>query len=311
MIENLLIFIFSLLLVARGATMATTYSSRLAGNFRLPKYVISFIIVAFISILPETLISIDAALKGTPELGLGTLFGANVANLTLILAILIIYAGRGIKIESKILKDVRLYPFFLFLPLLFGLDGHYSRLEGVILIVAGIFFYFLVLRGNIDTTIPQRKKGGSRLKNFVLLLIAMALLLIGSHFTVESTSKLAISLQVPPLLIGLLIVSLGTTMPELFYCLKTIKKEEDSLVIGDILGTVLADSTIVIGLLAVISPFSFPGKTIYVTGIFMVTAAFVLLRFMRSGKIISQKEGYQLLIYWLVYALVEILVSNF
>ncbi|MFA5736645.1 MAG: hypothetical protein WCX70_00460 [Candidatus Paceibacterota bacterium] len=310
MIENLLIFIFSLLLVIKGATMATTYSSRLAENFRLSKYVIGFIIVAFISILPETIISINSALKNVPEFGLGTLFGGNIADLTLVLAILIIYVGRNIHIESKVLKDVRVFPFFLLLPLLFGLNGYYSRLEGVLLILVGIFFYYLVLRDNINTSIPQKKIGGW-LKNLILFLFAMFLLLTGSHFTVESASSLATALHVPPLLIGLLVVGLGTTMPEFFYCLKTLKKNEDGLVVGDILGTVLADATIVIGILAVINPFSFPKKIIYVTGFFMLVASFILINFMRSGKIISKKEGYQLFIFWLIYALAEVLISNF
>jgi len=88
MIENLLIFIVSLFLVIRGSTLATEYSAKLAEAFRLSKYIVGFIIVAFISILPESLIAINAAIKGIPSFGLGTLLGSNVADLTLIFAIL-------------------------------------------------------------------------------------------------------------------------------------------------------------------------------------------------------------------------------
>lgn len=129
MINSLFIFIVALLMVIKGATMATKYSAKLAESFNISKYIVGFIIVAFISILPETLISINSAIGGIPEFGLGTLFGSNIADLSLIFAILIIYARRGIKIESKVLKNIRLYPFFLLLPLLFGLNGHYSRMK--------------------------------------------------------------------------------------------------------------------------------------------------------------------------------------
>lgn len=309
MIENFLIFIFSLLLVAKGATLATKYSAKLAENFHLSKYIIGFIIVAFISIFPETLISINAAIEGIPEFGLGTLFGSNVADLTLIFAILIIYAGRGIKIESKILKNGRLYPFFLFLPILFGLNGHYSRIEGAALIIAGILFYYLVFKNGVEVS-ERLRNGDGKFKNFLWLLVAMAMLLVGSHFTVTSATDLAHALKISPILIAMLIVSLGTTMPELFYSLKSVKKKNDGLAIGDIMGSVLADATIVVGILSFISPFNFPVKIVYVTGVFMVIASLVLLKFMRSGRIISKKEGVMLLVFWIFYAIVEFIISK-
>jgi cation:H+ antiporter len=309
MIENLLIFIFSLLLVVKGATLATKYSIKLAENFHFSKYIVGFVIVAFISIIPETLISINSAIAGIPEFGLGTLFGSNVADLTLIFAILIIYAGRGIKIESKILKNVRLYPFFLFLPLLFGLNGSYSRIEGIALILTGSLFYYLVFRNGVEAS-ERLHNGDGKYKNFLLLLVAMAMLLVGSHFTVTSATNLAHALKISPILIAMLVVSLGTTMPELFYSLKSVKKKDDGLAIGDIMGSVLADATIVVGILAVIDPFTFPAKIVYITGAFMVVASLVLLSFMKSSRTISKKEGFMLLAFWVIYAIVEFIVSK-
>lgn len=309
MAENLLLLIFSLILVVKGATLATKYSAKLAENFHLSKYIIGFIVVAFISVIPETLISINSAIEGIPEFGLGTLFGSNVADLTLIFAILIIYAGRGIKIESRVLKHVRLYPFFLLLPLLFGLNGYYSRIEGVALIVAGFFFYYLVFKDGMEVTEKQRNTDGNY-KNFFFLLFALAALLIGSHFTVTSATELANALKISPVLIAMLIVSLGTTMPELFYSLRSVKKKDDGLAIGDILGSVLADATIVVGILSCISPFYFPTNIVYLTGAFMVVASLILLKFMHSGRIISKKEGLLLLAFWLVYAFTEYMVSK-
>jgi len=309
MTENLLLFIFSLILVIKGATLATKYSAKLAENFHLSKYIVGFIIVAFISIIPEALIAINSAIEGIPEFGLGTLFGSNVADLTLVFAILTIYAGRAIKIESKILKNVRLYPFFLFLPLLFGLNGNYSRIEGAALIVAGALFYYLVFKNGVDGA-ERLGNGNGKYKNFLLFLFALAMLLVGSHFTVTSATNMADALKISPILIAMLVVGLGTTMPELFYSLKSIKKKDDGLAIGDILGTVLADATIVVGILAFISPFSFPAKIVYITGALMVVASLVLLGFMQSGRAISRKEGIMLLVFWIIYALTEFMVNK-
>lgn len=311
MIENLFIFVVSLFMIIKGATLSTRYSTKLAENFNLSKYVVGFIIVAFISVLPEAFISINSAIKGIPEFGLGTLFGSNVADLTLVFAILIIYSGRGIKIESKILKDIYLYPIFLMLPLVLGLNGHYSRLEGLSLIFSGSIFYYLVSKHGSALPTSQTNDVKDGRKNLWLLIFSMSVLLLGSHFAVVSAVSLAGKLSVSPILIGMLIVSLGTIMPELFYSMKSITQKHDGLAIGDILGTVLADATIVVGILAFISPFYFPVKIIYISGIFMLTASLILLEFMRSGRVITKREGYLLLVFWLSYAIIEFLANTY
>lgn len=309
MINNLFIFIVAFFTVIKGATMATRYAARLAGGFNLSKYAIGFIVVAIISILPETFIAINAALEGIPSFGLATLFGSNIADLTLVFAVIIFFTGRGLKIESKILKNHVVYPFMLLLPLVLGFNGHFSRLEGSALIIAGGIFYYIALKNGKAGT-ATLNNGNGKYKNFFMLLFSMAVLLIGSHFIVTSATGLANYFGINPILIGMLIVGVGTTMPELFFSLKSIKKRDDSLAVGDILGTVLADATIVVGILALINPFSFPQKIIYVTGMFMVAASFILFRFMKTGRNLTKKEAYLLLIFWLVFALMEFIVNK-
>jgi cation:H+ antiporter len=309
MINNLFIFIVALFMVVKGATLATKYAARLAESFRLSKYTVGFIIIAVISILPETFISINAALQGIPSFGLGTLFGSNVADLTLVFAIIVCLAGRGLKVESKILKNHAVYPFILLLPLILGLNGHFSRLEGLALIVAGGIFYYIAFRNGTSGTVALGD-GHGRYKSFLMLLFSMAVLLVGAHFTVTAATALASYLGVSPILIGMLVVGLGTTMPELFFSLKSVKKRDDSLAIGDLLGTVLADATIVVGILALVNPFFFPQKIIYVTGLFMVVASFILFRFMRSGRMLSKREAYLLFVFWLIFVLVEFAVNK-
>ncbi|MHB9019651.1 MAG: sodium:calcium antiporter [Minisyncoccota bacterium] len=311
MIDSLFIFIVSMFLVIKGAEMATKYSAKLAEIFNLSKYVIGFIIVAVISILPETFISINSALENVPSFGLSVLFGSNVADLTLVFAIIILIAQRGIKIESKIIKNNFTYPLLILLPLVLGVNGNYSRMEGLALIIAGSVFYYMVFKNSPETNIlPKITEENHYLKNFLCLIGSMAVLLIGSHFTVTSATSLATSLKINPILIGMLLVGVGTTLPELFFSLKAVKKQDDDIAVGDILGTVLADATIVVGIIALINPFSFPTKIIYITGLFMVGASILILHFMRSGQTLSKKESYWLLIYWLIFVVIEFLVSK-
>lgn len=295
-------------MVVHGATLATRYAARFAEGFRLSKYTVGFIIVACISILPETFIAINASLAGVPSFGFGTLLGSNVADLTLVFAAIIFFAGRGLKIEGKILKNHVVYPFILLVPLMLGLNGHFSRREGLALIIAGGVFYYLAFKnGGTDVTPLDTAHGR---KNIPLLAMSMAILLIGSHFTVVSGVALAHSFGVNSILVGMLVVGLGTTMPELFFAIKSARKRDDSLAIGDILGTVLADATIVVGLLALIDPFTFPQKIIYITGVFMVAASFLLLHFMKTGKTLTKREAYLLFSFWIVFVLIEFFANT-
>lgn len=309
MLSNLFILIISLFLLIKGAILSTRFAVKLAESFKLSKYVVGFIIVAIISILPETLISINSAIEGIPSLGLATLLGSNVADLTLIFAIIIFVTNKKIKIESKILKNNIIYPFILLIPIILGLDGYYSRLEGISLLIIGLIFYYFAFKNNDEPKTENISKD-KRIKYVFLLLFSMAILLFGSHFIIISTTNLAVNLGISPIIIGMFIIGLGSTIPELLFSIKSVQKEDDSLAVGDLLGTVLADATIVIGILSLISPFSFPVKIIYITGVFMVISSFLLFYFMKSGKTLTKNEGFILFIFWLVFILVEfILVS--
>lgn len=309
MFKNLFFLAVSLFMVIKGSIYATEYAMRLAKNLHLSKYIVGFIIVTVISILPETSIAIKSALSGIPSFGLGTLFGSNVADLTLVFTLVIAITNSNIKIENKIIKNNIVYPFLLLVPLILGLNGFYSRVEGAVLIITGAAFYFLAFKnGSHNPNIKTKPKDS--LKNASLLIASMALLLVSAHFTVESAVSLAHDLGVAPVLIGILVVGLGTTMPELFFSIQAVKKNSDSLAVGDVLGTVLADATIVVGLIALISPFSFPIKIIYVTGAFMLAAALLVTFFMRTDKTLSKKEGLLLLLFWIAFVLTEYYIIN-
>ncbi len=307
---NLLFLVASLFLVFKSSDFAIRYASNLAYTLKLPKYVIGFIVVAVISILPETFISINAAVRGIPSFGLGTLFGSNVADLTLVLAVVVFSVARGLKVESKILEENRWYPFFLALPILVGFDGYYSRVEGLFLIAAGIFFFYLTFRKNHHDVPVEEHKEHYAYKNLFFLACSMGGLLLGSHLTVKFGVAFAEALAINPVLIGMFFVGLGTTLPELFFSLKAVRHEGDGLALGDVLGTVISDATIAVGVLALINPFSFPQKIVYITATFMVAAAILLFSFMRSGRIITKKEGLLLLLFYAMFVLVEYTING-
>ena len=97
----------------------------------------------------------------------------------------------------------------------------------------------------------------NRKKNSILLFGSVILLLTGAHFTVTSATSLSEYLNISPVIVGMFVVGLGTTIQELLFSLRAVQKDDDSLAVGDIFGTVLADATIVLGILAIVKPFHF------------------------------------------------------
>ena len=308
MLFDLLFLIISLYFILKSADFATHYSTRLAEGLNLPKYIIGFIIVAIISILPETFVSITSALEGIPAFGLGTLFGSNVADLTLLFVIVILFTGRQLKVESKIIKNKFFHFGALLVPIILGWDGQFSRLEGLSLIVVGICFYLLVLKNNSSPIKLSKEK--FRPLDILFLLISMGTLLLFSHYAVKSGTALASELNISPILIGMFIVGIGTILPELFFSLKAAQKNHDSLALGDVLGTVVADATIVVGIFALFDPFSFNPQLIYSTALFMLGASILLFHFMKTGKAITKKEAWILLIFYLLFVTTELLLNK-
>jgi len=304
---SFILLILSLALVIKSADFAIHYSTRLAESFNLSKYVVGFLIVAVISILPETFISVTSALEGIPSFGLGTLFGSNVADLTLVFAIVVLFAGRSLKIESKIIKNRYLHIGIMSIPLILGLNGYYSRWEGLFLIIIGLAFYFYILKNDgYDIDAPREK---FKITDLLFLLASMGLLLLGSHLTVQFGVNFANGLHISPILIGMFIVGLGTTLPELLFSIRAAKRKHDGLALGDILGTVIADATIVVGIVALISPFAFNPRIVYITGMFMLFGTILLFHFIKTGKVLTKKEALLLILFYLLFVSAELLIS--
>jgi cation:H+ antiporter len=296
-----LFFLGSLAFVVKSANLAIEYSTHVAKSLRISTQVVGFLLIAFISVLPETAISLTSAWQGVPSFGLGTLFGSNVADLTLVLALITFFA-REIKVQKSILKMNWRFVGVMLAPLLMGLNGHYSRPEGILMMLLGGLFFYYILR-------KERKQMSSveysfSYKSLFLLLVCMAVLLVSAQFTVEYGVAFAHDIHLHPVFIGLVLVALGTTLPEFFFSLKAVEKHRDGLALGDILGTVI------VGLIAVIHPFSFDSNIIYVTGLFMFLAAALLFFLMHTGRTLSKKEGILLLVFYVLYVLVEFLVNQ-
>jgi len=309
---NFLWLVLALWLVIKSADYSIRYSARLALGLRLSKYTVGFTIIAAISVLPEALISISSALQSVPSFGLGTLLGSNVADLTFVFAMVVLITGRSLKVESHILKNRLYYVSMLAAPIILGLNGYYSRWEGACLIVIGLLFYIFVFKKNRrgKNSDSSEVRPWATIKNSFLLILSLAVLLFGAYLTVKFSVASAKLIGVSPIFVAL-VVGLGTCLPELSFSVKAARKNHGSLALGDILGTVITDATIIIGTLSLIHPFAFNQRIIFITGLFMLFAIILLTYFMKTGKVLTKPESLLLLLFYLMFVLTEFAVGGY
>jgi cation:H+ antiporter len=310
-IISLILFLACLVVLVQSADYAARYSSRLARAFQLSEFVVSFFIVAVISTFPEGTISIVSALKGMPEIGLGTLLGSNVADLALVFGIVTLFSANGIRVKSEILKKNFYYLALLLFPILLGLDGHFSRIDGILLVLAGLVFFFTL---SIESGMFRKDTSGLNkkflLRDAVVLIMSLVILIISANYTIKYCIQFAGEMNIPAVIISLTMLSIGVCLPELCFSLRAVKHNHDGLALGDLLGTVVTDATIILGITALIRPFSFDPMIIYLTGTAMFIAGLLAVLFITTGKMLTKKEGIYLIFFYLIYLFTALIVSR-
>lgn len=314
--EQVILLVLLLIVLGKSASWAIRSAVGLARIIGLTEFVISLVVITLISILPETIISILAALQGSPALGLGTLIGSNVADLALVFGAVSVFAPHAIGAEPAFIKDDYVFLGFLLLPLILGFTGHYSQLDGIILVIASIIFFFVMAEA-------KRRRGGhlhpyygishsplSAIKDFLMLAVSLSIMGAAAYYAVEYAGGVARIIGVAPALIGLLVIAPGTCLPELIFSVRSVRRHHNTMAFGDILGTVIIDATLVLGVVALIHPFAFNPRIIIVTGIFMLLAALLFFSFLRTGRRLTQEEGMLLLVFYALFVIVEFVTRN-
>lgn len=301
MLSDAGLFLLCFLVVLKSAQYAVRYSTRLGAAFGMSEFIISFFIVAVVSALPETVVATISHLEGDAASAVMTLLGSNVADLTLVFGIIAIYAG-GIKVESKLLRMDIFYLLFLLLPLLLAWDGALSRIDGIVLILCGAaFFYTLVIQRLLFHKHRERHYGHI-MRMSMFLAGSVLLMVLSAHFALHFAEKMAIGLGIAELLIVVFVIGIGSCMPELVYSIRAVQQEHNNLALGDILGTVIIDATIVLGAIAVAKPIMMDATLFRATALFNVLSAVALILFIKLNNELTRKEGLVLTAIYAVFA---------
>lgn len=305
--------ILGLVLLVWSADRFVEGAAATAKHLGMPTLLIGMVIIGFGTSAPELAVSAMAASDGNPGLALGNGYGSNITNIALIVGLTAIIAP--IAVHSQVIRKE--LPLLVVLTLIAGaqlLDGELSRLDGwVLLAVFAAVMGWSIYQGFKGKEDPLGGDAGAEiiahpmpLRTAVIwLIIGLVLLIASSRLLVWGAVTIAQSLGVSDLIIGLTIVAIGTSLPELASAIAAVKKNEHDLILGNILGSGIFNTLAVVGLAAVIEPLKVDPEVLYRDWTLMLalTLGLLMMALGLTGwrKVISRVDGSVLVIVYASY----------
>lgn len=305
---NLTLLVLSCIVLVISGTFLVKSLRVVAAFLRVSEFVAAFIIMAVATSIPELFVSITAALSKNSALALGTVIGSNIADLTIVIGIGIVL-GRHIKIKREQTKTDALYMVAISaIPLaLMFIGKELSRLDGVILLLLFVFYSWRLLKEKklFSKVIEERVGRRKIIFNMLLFVVAIMLLFYSADWIVEYATRLSIELNLAPILIGLLLIALCATLPEMVFGTNAILRGHGEMSLGNIIGSVIANSTLILGVAALINPIKADFTAFVISAIFMLIVSFLFATFVESGSSLDWKEGISLILLYVFFILVE------
>lgn len=303
MIPKILASIFLIilfLLLSKSADLIVLNIREAGEKLKIRVFVLG-IILGIMTNIPEMAIGINSALSGVPEMSFGNLMGGNIVIFTLILGISSI-------LNRKIKTSKSSWPFLLtliclFIPLILAFKGGLSKLDGLVMILSYIVMVYILYNKNKDLGVSKVKLINNKeiIKHIFLILIGVILLIIVSDLIVKTTLFILEGYNISPFIVGLLLYSIGTNLPELSIALRSFKRKTEELSFSNLIGSALGN-ILMLGILSFINPMK---VEIDISYFFLILSAFSLFTllyiFYRTDYLLSRKEGYALVLIYLIF----------
>lgn len=298
---NAVVFIIGLVLLYAGGEIFVKGSTSIARLFGIRPLIVAATVAAFATSAPELFVGLTAAIKNSEDLAIGNLIGSCIANIALILGICSLI--RPIKIERSLLrKELPILIVASFLILLICLDLYISKTEALFLLFGFcLFIYYCIKNAKGEKQLIEAPPQSTKLKSFTFIALATFLLVLGSHLLVKSAVALARYMGVSQLTIGLTIVAIGTSLPELSVSAAASIRGKHETSIGNIIGSNIFNILLIIGAVSLIRPISITLATIKFELPLMVVYSILLLPLLRTGFRLSRLEGSVLLASYAIY----------
>ena len=250
---NLLGLSFSLAVLIWGADKFVDSASALAKKFGINELTIGLTVIALGTSAPEIFVGISSVLNQSESIAMGTVVGSNISNIALIFGVSCI----GISFKPKNTPFVQFLPFLLS-ALILGLclkDLNVSALDGILLLLVFIYFLYVTFKnksiGDVGPTYNQSIENGSLAS--ILLVSGFIALILGSRYAVIYAENIAVLLNISELVIGLTIIAIGTSLPELAATINAILKKKTDMVVGNVIGSNVLNITLVVPIIGFFS----------------------------------------------------------
>ncbi len=296
-----------LFLLLLSSNMITISLVKLSRFLRMNEFVTGFILMAIVTSIPEIAVSVTSSLSGESQIALGNVLGANIMDMTFVLGVVSL-VGRNIRVNNILAQDIfEMSAVVVMLLVLSIAGGGLSRIDGAILITTFIAYAWNLYRKGRRTR--KRLEDGispaDAIASTALFISFTFILFLSAEMVVMNAKHIGLALGMPEILIGLVILSMGTTLPELFFESVSTANRHAELSLGDLVGSVVTNSTLVLGMAAIISPIKVDIGVVASSFGFLVLAAFLFFVFSESDRKITWKEGLTLLLLYIVFIIVE------
>ena len=288
---DIFIFIVSMSALIYGADFIIEESEKIALHFKISAFVIGATLVALGTSLPEMAVSMSASLQGSGDIAVANVIGSTIFNISLVLGVVFLLAKNINPNRDLFAKDSAwsLFPILIFI--LMSIDGKLSELDGFLfLVLMGAYLLFLIQSNQVEEVDEEDSTKFAWGKTVFLLFIGFVFVVGGANFAIESAGNIAREFGVSEWLIGLFLVAFGTSLPELTVAIKAAKADNADLAIGAIIGSNVANFTMVLGLSSIINPLNVDLNANF----FDITAALivsVMLVFITANKLYNKSAG--------------------
>jgi len=318
MIWYILLFTICCLAIFYSGKLVVESLAGIARFLNWREFVVAFFVIALAGAIPNLFVGISSALHGMPELSFGDIIGGNLFDLTIVVALAVLISN-GLPAQSRAIQTTSAFTVVLaILPLLLILDGTLSRGDGIVLISAFLFYAIWLFSKRERFTkvydekekIPPIKGFKFFLKDVARVVLGLTVLILAAEGIVRSAGFFAESFEISLALVGILIVAIGNALPETYFVLVLARSGQNWMILGDLMGSIIIPSTLVLGIVALINPIEIHDFSPFAIGrIFLIIAVLFFFFSVKSDRKITRKEALFLLFLYVLFVVIQILTK--
>lgn len=308
MILNIVLLVVGFVLLMKGADVFVEGASKVAAMLHIPQIVIGLTIVAFGTSAPEAAVSIASAFKGTAGIAIGNIIGSNIANVLLILGVSGMIGSLMVKRNTLLIETPFVIIITIVLLFLGYMGGMISRLDGVILwgfFLLFLYYLYRLTKHGDDSAIddvPELDEDDRMWKLIIMIVLGIICVVVGSQVTVDAASRIAQEFGVSDRIIGLTIVSIGTSLPELVTSVNASLKGKNDIAIGNIVGSNIFNILFVLGSAGLVAPQGIPfANTFIIDGFISIGAIVMFMIFINKDMKLRRVGAFVMLLSYVGY----------